>query len=62
MAEAAGGMFDGLLVKEAVGSVAMSHDDGCDCDICLAASGDGQAFGRVLMQVNNELARREQEG
>lgn len=53
------GIFRGLLIREAIASTAMEHPGGCGCDICRAAAGDGDAFGRVLVQVNDELARRE---
>lgn len=36
------------MVRQAVASVALSHDERCDCETCRAALGDEDAFERVL--------------
>lgn len=46
-----------MALIEAVASTAMSHKDGCRCDVCLAADGDKEAMGRVMSGV---LTLREQ--
>lgn len=49
----------GLMFKEALNSVAIEHPEGCSCDICRAAGGDRDAFGRVWVAVQDGLEERE---
>lgn len=39
-----------FLLWESVNSVALSHDDGHDCDVCKAANGDKDAWTRIVVQ------------
>lgn len=52
------GPFGMLFMREAISSVALSHEDECDCDTCKAALGDYEAFGRVVFAVRAEMDRR----
>jgi hypothetical protein len=38
-----------FMLREAIGSVALSHDSGCACDVCSAAAGDEDAFLKVAL-------------
>ncbi len=38
-----------FALRGAVASVALSHDQGCVCDVCRAAAGDTDAFQRVAL-------------
>jgi hypothetical protein len=55
------GIFSALLMREAIASVALSHDDDCDCVICRAATGEADAFAEVMLQVADERARQERD-
>lgn len=48
------------MLKEAIASTAIEHDDRCTCDTCLAAHGDLAAFSRILLRLqgDHEAARR----
>lgn len=37
-------MTDPFMLTEAINSVALSHNEGCDCVACRAASGDQDAL------------------
>lgn len=39
-----------LIMREAIASVALSHDEDCNCHICRAAVGDQDAY-QWIMQV-----------
>jgi hypothetical protein len=39
-----------LMLREAIASVALSHDEGCECDTCKAATGDKEAWQRIVAQ------------
>jgi hypothetical protein len=39
-----------LLLQEAIHSVALSHPEGHECDVCKAAAGDLDAFGRIAIK------------
>ena len=41
------GAFPDLVVREAIASVAMSHENGCSCVVCRANAGDLLAFVRI---------------
>lgn len=43
-----------FLLKEAIASVAIEHRLECECDTCLAADGDKEAFLRVWLKVEHE--------
>jgi hypothetical protein len=40
--------------RESIASVSLSHDQGCDCEVCKAASGDEEAFARVVARLDTE--------
>jgi len=40
-----------FILKEALASVALSHEEGHDCDVCRAASGDKDALIRVMLDM-----------
>jgi len=40
------GLLRLMQIRESVASVALSHPETCDCDVCKAASGDEEAFAR----------------
>lgn len=42
-----------FLIVEAINSVSLSHAATCECDICLAARGDVEAYARVLVKVDD---------
>lgn len=37
-------LLTAYVLREACSSVALSHDEACECLACRAASGDAQAF------------------
>lgn len=37
------------MLMEAIASVSLSHDEGCECVVCQAAAGDKDAFLGVWM-------------
>ena len=39
--------LDAFVFTEAINSVALSHDEGCDCLTCRAAGGDEDASARL---------------
>jgi hypothetical protein len=39
-----------MLAKEAIATVALSHDDLCDCFVCRAAIGDDTALVELLLE------------
>ena len=49
-------MVDGIgrlfMVKEAVNSVAIEHQNDCDCLTCKAANGDSDALAEIYRQVD----------
>jgi hypothetical protein len=49
-------IMDALIVREAIASVALSHDDDCRCDICRASLGDEQAFEQVWARMRVGLS------
>jgi hypothetical protein len=49
-------VFNMLMLKEAIASVAMEHAAGCKCDTCLAAQGDRAAFSRILLHLQGDHA------
>jgi hypothetical protein len=57
-------MPDGLarlfMAQEACASVALSHDEGCDCTACRAADGDREALVQVMAMI--EATDREEQG
>lgn len=46
-----------FTIKEAIASVAIEHIPGCECDTCLAAYGDKEAYLRVWLAVSDQLPR-----
>lgn len=42
------------MYREAIASVSLSHDEGCDCLTCRAAKGDGVAFEELLPLLGEE--------
>lgn len=40
-----------FLLHEALNSVALSHDEGCDCTTCRATGGDEAALAEVMAQI-----------
>jgi hypothetical protein len=42
------------MAQEAIASVALSHQDDCDCVICRAAGGDKDALAEVLLWTDSE--------
>jgi hypothetical protein len=48
----------GILLVEALHTVAASHPKTCGCDVCLAADGDPEAFGRAMANVQMKLLQR----
>jgi hypothetical protein len=49
-----------FMLKCAIASVALSHDEGCACDTCKAAQGDEAALRRVMVAYYAEVDRRRQ--
>ena len=41
-------------LREAIASVSLSHEAGCDCDTCKAAKGNEQAFARLVSRIGGE--------
>jgi hypothetical protein len=50
------GMLRFFTLKEAIASVAIEHRTGCECDTCLAAHGDKEAFLRVWLRAEHDTA------
>lgn len=42
---------DPFIVNEAIHSVALSHDEDCDCTTCRAADGDREAWALIYAEV-----------
>ena len=40
-------LMEQFMFRDALASVSLSHKQGCDCDVCKAASGDDDAFARL---------------
>jgi len=47
-------MYRFFMLREAIASVAIEHRLGCECDICLAAEGNKEAFLRVWLKAEHE--------
>jgi hypothetical protein len=48
-----------FMLRGAIASVALSHNERCTCDTCKAAHGDEAAFERVMVAYFDEVDRRE---
>ena len=46
------------MLKIAIDAVAESHTEGHDCDVCKAARGDQDAFGRIALDAFAEEEER----
>lgn len=46
------------MLKIAIDAVAASHAEGHDCDVCKAARGDEDAFGRIALKAFAEEEER----
>jgi hypothetical protein len=46
-------MMEYFMIREAIASVAIEHHLGCECDTCLAAHGDREAFLRVWLTITS---------
>lgn len=46
------------MLKIAIDAVAESHTEGHDCDVCKAARGDQDAFGRIALRAFAEEEER----
>jgi hypothetical protein len=46
------------MLKIAIDAVAASHTEGHDCDVCKAARGDQDAFGRIALEAFAEEEER----
>lgn len=53
-------MVDTFVLMEAIASVSLSHDVGCECDVCKAAAGDKLALLRLI--ADHSAARLRQGG
>lgn len=51
-------MLSLLMVKEALASYVMDHDDACQCICCRAYRGDEQAMAIIIAEVTREDAPR----
>lgn len=40
-----------IQLNGAIASVALSHPDGHDCDVCRASHGDGEALERIMVSM-----------
>jgi hypothetical protein len=49
------GMMAYFMMKEAVASIAIEHDPGCECVACRAAHGDKEAFLDVWLKLSSQL-------
>jgi hypothetical protein len=47
-----GGILRVLTLREAIASVACTHEADCGCTTCLAAGGDEDALAEVLLAVS----------
>jgi hypothetical protein len=48
------GAYRYLMLREAIATVAIQHREACECDTCLAAYGDKEAFLRVWLIAEHE--------
>lgn len=46
------GMWKMLAIKDAIASVALSHERNCTCRTCLAARGDMDAFANIVCELD----------
>lgn len=51
-----------FLLSEALASVALSHAEGCVCDVCEAAAGDQPALERMIEMAEKRETRLAQDG
>ena len=53
--------LDYFILREAIASVSLSHDQSCCCDVCKAGAGDEGAMARVIESVRtiNETGANE---
>lgn len=43
-----------MLVRESVASVAISHDEDCDCVVCRAADDNPEALAAILVMMRRD--------
>jgi len=52
------GVVGMVQLREAIASVALSHEADCSCTVCRAAAGDSDALVRMLLRQSEEGDRR----
>lgn len=46
------GVWKMLAIKDAIASIALSHERDCTCRTCLAARGDMDAFANIVYELD----------